>query len=292
MNRSFEGLKIAETRIEIPGLAAPTRLMHITDMHLTHTDERDAPRTHEIARERTRLFQRYADCPIRALFERILAQAGAAGADAVVLTGDIVDFPSRANLEALDLLLNKSGLNYAFVTGNHDWWPEYLDGRTGRHAEYMERLAPFMDVVHGCGVKVVNGVRILTLDDSEYQISPEQLGFVEEQLSGGAPCLLFLHIPLYAPSLVPDVLNVWKSPILAGVPADLPRGPKGTIDAPLPLPSTQAFLRLLARREFSNLYGVFAGHVHFAHEDALCGDVIQSVTAPGYSGVCRLITLG
>ena len=44
-----------------------------------------------------------------------------------------------------------------------------------------------------------NGTTFITIDNSNYQILPEQLAFYKKVISTGKPTLLMLHIPLYAP---------------------------------------------------------------------------------------------
>lgn len=48
-------------------------------------------------------------------------------------------------------------------------------------------------------VVTVHGIRFLTIDNSNYEIFPEQLEFFRTQVAGGQPLVLLLHIPLYAP---------------------------------------------------------------------------------------------
>jgi hypothetical protein len=45
----------------------------------------------------------------------------------------------------------------------------------------------------------VGGLRAVVIDNSTYEILPEQAAFFREQVASGAPLALFMHIPLYAP---------------------------------------------------------------------------------------------
>ena len=45
----------------------------------------------------------------------------------------------------------------------------------------------------------INGVNLIVLDNSTYEISPEQLSFFSKCISENKPSVLMVHIPLYAP---------------------------------------------------------------------------------------------
>ena len=44
-----------------------------------------------------------------------------------------------------------------------------------------------------------NGVRFVCIDNSTYEILPEQLNFFKAQTQGNTPIILLMHIPLYMP---------------------------------------------------------------------------------------------
>ena len=54
----------------------------------------------------------------------------------------------------------------------------------------MNPLYDFLDV---------GDLRVLMVDDSVYEILPEQLEFLQTQIATGKPLILCMHIPLYAP---------------------------------------------------------------------------------------------
>lgn len=280
---------IEETVIRIPGLVRPSVLLQITDSHLTATDDRASEYTKRMAEERTACFARYPDAGTHELFRRALDAAADAKADCLIMTGDILDFPSGANVEELKKLLDDYGREWFFVTGNHDWSRAWIDGREERRGDDLELLSAFLNPHTGYEVKEGNGVRLLGIDDSDYQITGEQLEFFREQTADGTPCLLFMHIPLFLPTLLADTLKIWRSPIMTGIPEDVYTDRTDAIHAPLPSETTKQFCRLAGRLE--NIYGIFAGHLHFSHTDVLESGRKQFVTAPGFEGGGRLIRL-
>jgi hypothetical protein len=48
-------------------------------------------------------------------------------------------------------------------------------------------------------VREINGMLLVAIDNSNYEILPEQLSFFQKQLASKLPVLLMIHIPLYAP---------------------------------------------------------------------------------------------
>ncbi|MCL2519237.1 MAG: hypothetical protein FWF15_11810 [Oscillospiraceae bacterium] len=136
----------------------------------------------------------------------------------------------------------------------------------------------------------IGGVALLGIDNTQYQVNERQLEVLRKILSEQTPCILFMHIPLYLPTLEKAVMDFWKSPIVMGIPEHLcaERQP-GIIHSPQPTAVTREFWRLC--NETPNLRAVFGGHLHFSHEDAMLSGNPQYVTSPGYGGGCRLIDL-
>ena len=120
------------------------------------------------------------------------------------------------------------------------------------------------------------GVNLLYIDDSDYQITPEQLRLTRELLETGRPCLLFVHIPLVIESLIEPTEAKWKSPILIG-------GAHGEGVTP----STAAFCELV--KESLQVNAIFAGHIHFDHVDEVRGNCHQYVTAPAFESGFRRV---
>jgi len=135
-------------------------------------------------------------------FRQALAIAQEEQSEMIALVGDIFSFPSEAGIEwALDQL-KQAGLPYLYTAGNHDW---HYEGMPGPHAELRatwceNRLKPLYQGENPLmGVREINGVRFVSIDNSNYEILPEQLAFFKSQAALKQPMVLLLHIPLYAP---------------------------------------------------------------------------------------------
>jgi len=118
------------------------------------------------------------------------------------LGGDIFSFPSEAAIEWVLDKLKSANLPYVYVAGNHDWHYEGMKGSSGylRETWIQKRLLPlYQQEDPMMTVREINGVRLVVLDNSDYQITREQLAFFQKEIISGKPIILIVHIPLYAP---------------------------------------------------------------------------------------------
>eukprot|EP00913_Durusdinium_trenchii_P032343 g30284.t1 len=136
--------------------------------------------------------------------------------DLIALGGDIINYPSETEVA---------------------WVLQQLQDAAGG--------IPFLMF----GQHRVKGVDILWIDNSNYQITPEQLAFAEKQLSQSAqagPVVLMLHIPLALPGV------------------DLPPKDGGVVSMRANEPSTNAFLELVQKHSapHGRITALLTGHVH------------------------------
>jgi len=280
-----------ETTIVIEGFERATTLLHVTDSHMTEVDERDPeamPAGKELgARFRTRSPEGLLP---HAQFRSVLARARQSNAEYVVLTGDIMHFPSSANIETLSDELNALDLPFLYTLGNHDWHFPHLAWSDETRASYYPRFESLTQGNPAYQARELAGIRLVAIDNSNYQVSPAQLAFLQEQLASELPCLLLLHIPIALPSLTPDVLAEWGAPIMMAA-----TGWTAESQAEWKVrdndPSTLLCHRLLTEDTPSNLVSIFCGHIHFAHADVFGDNRFQYVTGPGFAGASRVIRL-
>jgi len=283
---------VDETVIRIEGLGRPVTLAHITDSHVCEVDERD----HAAVAKATDIgekFRHYSPTreSMRTVFQQVLRQCLAAKPDCLLLTGDMMHFPTWANIDALAEDLAAAGVPHLYTPGNHDW--EY-PGRPWTDAvrrEYYGRLARLTVGSPESQVREVGGVRLIAMDNSMYQAGPAQVAFLKEQLATGEPCLLCMHIPLYVPSLLPDVMQRWKAPIMMACPEGWTEQTRAQWGVPGIEPATHAFYDLVTGEQAGNLAGVFCGHIHIPHADALAPGRYQYSPRPGYLGGHRIVRL-
>jgi len=188
-------------------LVTPLRIFHITDTHLSIDDERGekyrkySQRMANAYRSNVN-FETGETGTAQENFERTLSIAMEQKADMLVLTGDIFSFPSEAAVEWTYRQLKETGIPFAYVAGNHDWHYEGLPGsdRALRDEWIRKRLRPMYQGHDPLAAHYdLNELRFVAIDDSTYEILPEQLDFFRAQVQTGIPFILLVHIPLYIP---------------------------------------------------------------------------------------------
>lgn len=190
-----------------PMLPERFNIAMIADTHLFIDDKRGDPFREFSGRmarayNQTNHFQTGEPTNPEKCFQESLAIAKEAKADLVALVGDIVSFPSEAAVDWVHRQIDSAGMPYVYTAGNHDW---HYEGMPGTIAElrknWIEKrlLSLYQTKDPMMSVSEVKGVKFVTIDDSTYDIQPEQLEFFRNQVASGQPIVLMIHIPLYAP---------------------------------------------------------------------------------------------
>ena len=185
----------------------PTRIFHITDTHLSIDDERgvkyrEFSKRMAVAYQSNNHFQTGETGSAQENFVKTLTLAKEQKVDFLVLTGDIFSFPSEAAVEWAMQELNKTDIPFAYVAGNHDWHYEGMKGNSEqlRKTWIEKHLKPMYQGNNPLYAAYdLNGIRFVTIDNSTYEILPEQLDFFKEQAISETPMILLMHIPLYLP---------------------------------------------------------------------------------------------
>jgi predicted phosphodiesterase len=275
-------------RLFSPTVRAPLKIMVVGDTHLFLDDARGEPFRAYSGRmakayNTTKHFATGAPTNPQEGFEQALARAKSERVDLLALVGDIFSFPSEAAVEWAHARLQESGLPYLYVAGNHDWHYEGMEGGGAalRKTWTEKRLKPLYQGRDPLMAAVdVGGVRCVAIDDSTYEIQPEQLAFFREQVASGMPLALFMHIPLYAPGR-PVGFGCGHPEWGAAHDKNwrIERRPKWPEAGHTP--TTLAFHREVFAAP--NLLGVFAGHIHKPSLDCVNGvpQVVAEANATG-----------
>ena len=180
------------------GAEKPFVLLHISDIHLSESDENDSPERKAFAADRKRSF---SFAPAAMNFVKEYAQKNNYP---IVNTGDLLDFITPENLRIAKDLLQSTDM--MFVAGNHEYWecPNnrfHFDDAPKTYEKKNESLS-FVSKHLGVDVRFFHreicGVNLVGIDDTDYCIDAkifEKLKKVEAQKK---PILLFMHIPLHS----------------------------------------------------------------------------------------------
>ena len=181
-------------RVTVPGLAGDVRVFVAGDTHFGLHDARDDAYAGN--------YERMARCspdPTKG-FADTLAKARKEKPDIILLAGDIISFPTLANVEHVKRELDACGIDWYYTAGNHDWHFEGMPGSDeAQRAEWIpKRLAPlYRGQDPFMSSRVVKGVRFVAIDNSIYHVSEKQLAFWKAEAAKGDPTVLFMHIPLW-----------------------------------------------------------------------------------------------
>ena len=269
--------------IKVPQLQKSTRLVHITDAHFCRPDEDESPEARDVCRQRYARWQERENQEANAV--RLLQSVKNSGADLLLLSGDIVDFPSRASVQLVREQLDNCCVPWLYVSGNHDYYfPFQQSNEALRRAQYSKLAPLFNGSPQLCWKHQINGLQILGVDNSTYQVDREQLEFARASLQSGLPTVLMVHIPLTQPGLRPPTIARWRDCILMGEP--IAEEHRADWAAAPDRPETAQFIKLM--QTAPNLVAILCGHVHFAHEEAF-GSGVQLVGAPAFGGGYRIV---
>lgn len=266
---------IASYDITIPGLTGEYNFLFLTDTHIIVSDENEEQQIREYASQRQPIFDSEEPVDIPQL-DSWMEYIDEQDYDGLLLGGDIIDFPSSANLEYLASSLQKLKTPYLYTPGNHDWtypW-EYMTEK-GK-VDYLPLFNPYMEGNTAIHTLEYDEFTLVAVDDSSNQISPDALETYKEILSQGKPVIVLLHVPLYTESLLSKAKEVWDNSVTLG------GGIHGGI---YPDQTSTEFINLTLAAD-SPVAAVLAGHVHFGESSVLLGDknIPQITGDAGYKG--------
>ncbi len=267
--------------IEIPGLTKEYKFLYVTDAHIIVSDDTESEKVKQYALKRMESFAQNNDLSIKKQFEIWLSEAEQEQVDAVLLGGDIIDFPSDANINYLDEHLSNIDVPYLYTPGNHDWtypW-EYMT----EHAEenYLSLLKPYMQSNSSIQQMEFEEFIIVSIDNSTNQIAPEALEEYKTILQKGKPVIVMLHVPLSTQSVLTKAKETWRSGVVLG---------SGNYGGIYPDEVSTEFINLTTAED-SPVVAVLAGHVHFYDKDMINENIVQIVGDAGYKGQAMWIAV-
>ena len=252
-------------------------IYHFSDVHLTEqdalSDEAERKRSDELtsAWERVRkdfaLYhgESYEDFQIISAKEHLkrLVDRSMDG-DALVMTGDIIDFNGGANVRAFDEIFSAFDKPFISVCGNHEDGKALPDGFLFSKTKEGTQVIEFDDLL------------IFGIDDSKGFITKEQNERFVELLSSGKPIIVAMHIPLLTDGNK-EKLSILDEYFYLN---------NSKIDC-----ETERFIKLL--KENSNqLAAVFSGHLHFGNESEIESGLTQYVASQGILGNINKCIIG
>lgn len=271
-----------------PNIEKSFGMLMLADTHLFRDDDRGKQFQQYSGRmskayNQTKHFQTGESTTPELCFQQTLSIAKKLNVDHVALVGDIFSFPSEAAVEWASKELSTLGIPFSYTAGNHDWHYEGMEGTSQslRATWIKNRLLPMYQGENPMmSVRELHGVRLVTIDNSNYEILPEQYAFFLKELETNKPIILMLHIPLYAP----------ERPLGFGCghPAWGEKADKNfELERRMPWSSAGHTTTTMAfhKAVFSapNMVGILAGHIHQQSLDVVNG-IPQIVTNANATG--------
>ena len=207
---------IAEEKIYIPDISGEYTFLYVTDTHMIVPDVEDSEEVTEHFASRFEEFKNAEGVPSAEQFGAWIAYANAQEADAFLLGGDAIDYPSESNLKHLKENLDKLKMPYLYTVGNHDWtYPWDYMTEQGK-ANYLPLLAPYMQENTAIHALELEELILVSVDNSTNQIAPEAMEEYKRILQKGKPVIVMLHVPLLTQSVLTKAKEVWSSPVVLG----------------------------------------------------------------------------
>ena len=190
--------------ILIPGLKTNLKFMQITDAHISVSVDQEtnmmkyAARMHKAYTGSKRHFSQGTNKTTFEYLDDVLQKATKEQVELLLLTGDIVNFPSAASVEYVCDRLKKTGIPWLYIAGNHDWHYEGLEGSLEMlRKTWTERsLLPLYQGRNPLFYsEVIKGINFVGIDNSTGKVSEEQINFLKAQLKQKEPIIVLSHIP-------------------------------------------------------------------------------------------------
>lgn len=208
----MEHFPVINKEIEIPGLQKTYRILHVTDVHIVLWDKHDEDTVivstgkhngkrliADFGARRVKGFTTANGVTTNELFARLcdrLKEDGTAIADAVVFTGDILDFYTDAAFDFMVENLNKLPMPYLFVPGNHD----YIFSDRGID-DTLARFDKLCGKSHKIQKMKLGELTLVGSHNGRYFYEDDTLSMIAEAIQDEDHVLLFQHVPIQSPSL-------------------------------------------------------------------------------------------
>ena len=193
-------MKIIKTQLSA-GAEKPFQIIHMSDTHLAHADERNDERKIRLAERRKNSFPD-ADLMISKITE-LYKKTG----DTVVHTGDLIDFVSEKNLDIAKAFTDN--VDCFAAAGNHEF--SLYVGEAKEDAAYREQSLTKVQSVFKNNIRfstrIENGINFVAVDNSYYLFEQWQLERLKQEVRKGLPVILCVHTPLYSEELFDLILG-------------------------------------------------------------------------------------
>lgn len=271
--------------IDIEEVTTEYDFLFLTDTHMIVMDDSDTQQMKDNALPRYAEFQNKEGIASADQFETWIKYANENSVDGVLFGGDIIDYPSQANIEHFKKHLQNLSVPYLYTLGNHDWtYPWDYMTESGKET-YIPMLETFTGSNHTISSMEFEEFIIVAIDNSTTQFSQEALDSFKDIIAKDKPVIMMIHVPLLTQSVLGrarEIRGADKRIVLGG----------GNYGGIYPNEISTELMNLIVS-ETSPIELVLAGHVHFYDKDYIEGThpVLQIVGDAGYNGSAIHLTI-
>ncbi len=279
-----ELLQINKTKIEI-GLNREYKFFQVSDAHIAYIDEnsseidiednkRSRSGWNKIKVDFANQFgekcdSRY-DMEAHKLFEKLAEHALKINADALILSGDIMDRVTDSNIRYLEKYLADYPIPVIYCPGNHASHDEY-----GNHRNMYDRLNgliknPEFDTFD------FGEFKIITIDNGAKQITDYQIEALNKELSEDKKILLVIHAPIQLGEFGDVMRRKISGYFLLGAEND---------------PENAHKLVKIIKENDKKFIAILAGHIHTSVEYQVTENLRQFTTSSALIGYGREIII-
>lgn len=266
--------------IHISGLKNTYKFIFVSDLHIIVENDEISPESLGNVQERHEIFQSADGKHASELWEELPDYFNSQHADAILLGGDMIDYASTANINALKAGIEKMDAPLLYVRADHDYNPYNCKGLDRKE---MDKLHESIDGYEELPIIEFKDLCVVGINNSTEQISEQQLKKFREVADIGKPIILLTHVPLKSKidaSLSEKSKKAWQDRALIW-------GEGCTYE---PNDNTKAFLDLVYAAD-SPVKAVVCGHLHFTWEGKLTENCFQHVFSAMYPGKYGVITV-
>ena len=274
-------MEMIHTSIEA-GLSQPVKVLHISDSHYCLADERDGQRKIDLAAVRIKYdFGGSHEAIENHITEQL--DYGKKNCDLIVHTGDIIDFRSIPNLEVMKRKLTDANAFYAVGSHEFSLYIGEAEEDTAYKMQSWQMIENASPNKLDFAVRIVKGVRFISMDNSYYRFTPAQITVLEKELQTVMPTILCMHTPLHQEELFYETATKRnrKHSYLVGTPDKYRlHYPPEQIERQKADAVTWEMLELI--NSSKQIKGVLAGHLHNFFRHRLPGGAWQICAGAGF----------
>ena len=279
----MELLQIKRTEFNL-GLKKEYKFFQISDMHISYCDELSSPLDIsdkercdiqwnkgkiQFAKDNDEFYDERYNIDSIVLLETLFSHAKEIKADAIILSGDIMDRVTDSSVRYLKNLFSNAGVPVFYCLGNH----EHLNENHDKVNQY-DRLKDLTSTPEYCSVDYED-FELLIVDNNK-PISIEQLNFLKDKIASGKKLILVEHKPLLLGEFGEKMLDKIGEYFFIGLDKDDD--------------ITKEYVNIIKEND-SHFIAVLCGHIHSAREYKITENLMQISTSSGLIGACREIII-